>query len=224
MSLRKPHELRVQLLNPEGATPNDVLFMDMLAQYAPRTRLSPGDLCLLQEIPNHLIKNGPYPNVWEVRAVYSHWQYLLHRIVHLQDEFNPVLAQIETARRLSPYKYRDPIVYAHAFPHGQWPSSAEWFPEQCLKRMVLQAPVENWEPILDEFSSPFLGYDPDQFSAGVVLDLAPDIYGDQRRYTRPLSIEEDSFHQVCLLGLEEACMVPNVKEEISQFNDLIWPY
>jgi hypothetical protein len=78
----------------------------------------------------------------------------------------------------------------------------------------MRAPTEEWEPILDEFSTPFMGYDASMFGAGVVLDLAPDIYGDQRGRRRPLNFEEDAFHRVCLFGLEEESMVPVPPHEL----------
>lgn len=214
--LQAEHELRVQVINHAGLTPNDEAFLELLQQYPPRTNIKVGDLAMLLEVPRHLAGQGPYPNIWEVRLVVSRFQFELHRLVHQTGGmFDFAIAQIEAARRLPPHRYTDPVFYAHAFPHGQWPSSAEWFPSWCLKRLMLRAPTEEWEPILDEFSSPYMGYDPSDFGAGIVFDLAPDIYDDQRRKTRPLSFEEDSFHRACLLGLEESCMVPSATEDLS---------
>lgn len=211
----KPPELRIQLLNPAGTTPDDEIFIELLAKYPPRTSLQTGDICELVRLPRDLHGEGPYPNIWEVRAVYSRWQQALHGIVHRNPGmFDWAVAQLEAVESMRQFRHpsywRDAVVYAHAFPHGQWPSSAEWFPEWCLKKLPFVAPTLPWEPILDEFSTPFHGYDPARFGAGVVLDLAPDIYGDQRNRKRPLNFEEDAFHKVCLFGLEEDCMVPTV--------------
>lgn len=209
---RKPHELRIQVINPHGMTPEDQAFVSMLQQYPPRTNFQSGDLAMLIEVPKHISDHeGRIPNMWEVRAVYSRYQFELHRLVHQTGGmFDWAVSQIEMARRLPPNRYRDPVIYAHAFPHGAWPSSAEWFPDWCLKRLVLRAPTEDWQPILDEFSTPFLGYNEADFGAGVVFDLAPDIYADQRQVLKPLSFEEDAFHRVALVaGLEEKCMVPS---------------
>lgn len=215
MFTKKPHEMRIQVLNPAGMTPEDAAFVDLLAKYPPRTNFASGDLAMLLEVPRHLSGEGPYPNIWEVRAVYSRWQFTLHNLVHQSGGmFDWAITQIEVARRLPPNRYREAVVYAHAFPHGEWPSSAEWFPESCLKRLVLKAPTEDWHPILDEFSSPFVGYDEKSFGSGIVFDLAPDIYADQRAKTRPLGFEEDAFHKACLLGLEEHCMVPSATENL----------
>ena len=220
----QPHELRIQVLNPAGMTPDDEMMVDLMRRFPPRTELRTGDLCQLTEVPYHLSGEGPYPNIWEVRAVYSRWQQMLHDIVHQ----NPgmldwAVVQIELSTKLPPNRYRDPVVYAHAYPHGQWPSSAEFFPEYCLRKLPLVAPTEDWAPILDEFSSPFVGYDPKNFGAGVVIDLAPDIYGDQRQRRRPLCFEEESFHVACLLGLEETCMVPaanaDLRHDIINYDD-----
>lgn len=214
-SLPAEHELRVQLINPAGMTPEDEAFLSLLSEYPPNTRMKVGDLAKLLEVPRHLAGQGPYPNVWEIRLVISRYQFELHRIVHQTGGlFDFAVAQIEASKRLPPHRYNDPVFYAHAFPHGQWPSSAEWFPSWCLKKLVLRAPTENWEPILDEFSTPYMGYDPRDFGAGVVFDLAPDIYADQRQKQRPLGFEEDSFHRACLLGLEEACMVPSADGDL----------
>jgi hypothetical protein len=204
----KPHELRIKILNPHGTTPEDEAIIDTLASVPPKTKFQTGDLALLQEVPRHLQHVEAIPRMWEVRFVVSRYQFEMHRLLHQTGGMlDYVIAHVETTRRVPRHKQEDPIVYAHAFPHGEWPSSAEWFPGHCLQRLALRAPTEDWEPILDEFSSPFLGYDSSLFGAGVVLDLAPDIYGDQRPKRRPLGLEESAFHRVCLLGLEEESMV-----------------
>jgi len=224
---RQPHELRLTLLNPAGMTPDDHAFVELLRKYPPRTNMKAGDICELTHLPPEYVGQGPFPNFWEVRATYSRWQLRLHDFVQKNGawKLDWAVAQIEAMRAIRyteedshlPPKYTDSFVYAHAFPHGEWPSSATWFPEWCLRKTPLIAPTEGWEPILDEFSSPFVGYDPEQFAAGVVLDLAPDVYKDGRNRTRPLEFEEGAFHLACLLGLEERCMVPSMSaEEIHQ--------
>lgn len=215
MLIRTPHELRIQVLNPMGMTPNDEAFVSLMLEYPPNTKFKTGDLAMLKVVPRHLDGHGPYPNIWEVRNVVSRYQLMLHNLVHQSGGmFDWAVNMMEVTRRLPPNRRNEPVIYAHAFPHGEWPSSAEWFPEWCLKRLVLRGPTEEWEPILDEFQSKFVGYDADAFGAGVVLDMAPDIYGDQRAKKRPLTFEEDAFHRTCLVGLEEACMVPSVDGEI----------
>ena len=224
---KQPHELRLTMLNPAGMTPDDHAFVELLRKYPPRSGLKSGDICELINLPPSYAGQGPFPNFWEVRATYSRWQLRLHDFVqkHGAWRIDWAVAQIEAMRMsrfddedsLMPPKYTDSFIYAHAFPHGEWPSSAMWIPEWCLRKTPLIAPTEAWEPILDEFSSPFVGYDESKFGAGVVLDLAPDVYGDQRTRTRPLSFEEGAFHLACLLGLEERCMVPSVSaDEIYQ--------
>lgn len=209
------HELRIQVLNPLGMTPEDEAFVSLMLEYPPNTKFKTGDLAMLTTVPRHLAGQGPYPNIWEVRNVVSRYQLELHNLVHQSGGmFDWAVAQMETSRRVPPNRRNDAVIYAHAFPHGEWPSSAEWFPAWCLKRLVLRGPTEEWEPILDEFSSPFVGYDADAFSAGVVLDMAPDIYGDQRGKRKPLSFEEETFHRACLVGLEENCMVPSTDSDL----------
>jgi hypothetical protein len=213
----KPHELRIQVINPMGMTPDDEAFVSMLTQYPPKTKFQAGDLAMLVEVPRHfhmasygLGEIGVVPNIWEVRAVYSRYQFELHRLVHQTGGMiDWATSQIEMSKRLPPNRYTEAVIYAHAFPHGQWPSSAEWFPAWCLKRLMLKAPTPEWQPILDEFSTPYMGYDMQDFGAGVVFDLAPDIYGDQRAHKNPLGFEEESFHRAALVGLEEKCMVPS---------------
>lgn len=218
MNTNNPHELRIRVLNPQGMTPEDEAFVSLMLEYPPRTKFKTGDLAMLTTVPRHLGGQGPYPNIWEVRTIVSRYQLELHRLVHQGGNsplmFDWAINQMEVARRLPPNRRNDAVIYAHAFPHGQWPSSAEWFPEWCLRRLVMRGPTEEWEPILDEFSTPYVGYDPNAFSAGVVLDMAPDIYGDQRQVKRPLSFEEDAFHRACLVGLEEHCMVPSADGDI----------
>jgi len=212
---QKPHELRIKLLNPAGATPDDEMIIQTLASVPPKTKFQTGDLALLIEVPKHLQHQGVIPRMWEVRLVVSRYQFEFHRLLHQTGGMHDyAIAHIEAARRLPRNRWAEPVIYAHAFPHGEWPSSAEWFPGHCLRRLAMRAPTEEWEPILDEFSTPFIGYDPSMFGAGVVFDLAPDIYGDQRAHKRPLVFEEDSFHRVCLFGLEEEAMVAVAPHEL----------
>lgn len=213
---RKAHELRIQVVNPAGMSADDAAFVSLLQEHPPRTRFQHGDLAMLVGVPKHLGGRTHLPNMWEVRAVYSRYQFELQRLMNQTGGmFDWALNQLELNRRLPPNRWHEPVVYAHAFPHGEWPSSAEWFPEWCLRRLSLRAPTENWEPILDEFSTPYMGYDPADFGSGIVFDLAPDIYGDQRPKKRPLSFEEESFHRVALVaGLEEKCIVPAEVQDI----------
>lgn len=206
----RPHELRYQILNPEGMTPDDVQFVELMAKYPPITKFQSGDLARLVEVPNHLRGQGPLPGVWLVQAVYSRYQFALYQLVQQHRGYlDWTIMQIEVARRLLPTERRETLLYAKAFPEGQWVTS-ELFPEDCLYRSPLKAPIrDGWEPTLDELSTPFLGY---AQTEGIVLDFAPDIYKDERYVQRPLVIEEGAFHQACLLGMEELCMVPSVHE------------
>lgn len=210
-----PHELRIQVLNPHGMTPDDEAFVSLLLEHPPVTNFKTGDLAMLEMIPRHLQHEGTLPNIWEVRNVVSRYQLELHTLMHQGGgKLDHAVALMEATRRVPPRRRNSAVVYAHAFPHGEWPSSAAWFPEYCLRRLMLRAPTEEWAPILDEFSSPFVGYDADLYGAGIVLDMAPDIYGDQRTKKKPLSFEEDAFHRAALFGLEELCIVPSTAEEL----------
>lgn len=212
-----PHELRIQVLNPQGMTPEDEAFVSLMLEHPPKTNFKTGDLAQLEMVPRHLEGQGPFPNIWEVRNVVSRYQLELHNFIHQSGgKLDFAVSMMETSRRVPLNRRLDAVVYAHAFPHGEFPSSAEWFPEYCLKRLMLRGPTQEWEPILDEFSSPFVGYDPDMFSAGIVFDMAPDIYGDQRGKKKPLSFEEETFHRTCLVGLEEMCMIPSTDGELQQ--------
>jgi len=208
-------------LNEYGPSEAELEIIDNMDSYPPDTKFKQGDIAFLKSPPPWLRWEmaGPkwahfgIPQVWQVRFVISTFQFEMHRMVHEHAEMGLGLDQAHNFLEEGPgslprHHYRNPIVYAHAFPHGYYPNTCHWFPERVLKRLVLRAPTENWEPILDEFNTPFTGYDPTRFNAGFVLDMAPDRYDIAQDLQRPLTAEEGSFHSACLLGLEQHMVNP----------------
>lgn len=117
---------------------------------------------------------------------------------------------------LNEWDFYKPVIYAHGWPHGNFPDTAAWFmnPKQLTKMNLLDE-TQPWEPLLDEFQTPLVGFDTD---APFSLDIAPDNYAGGVSKRRPLNHEEATFHTACLLGLEEYIMVPVHPEKLLDRN------
>lgn len=212
--------LPVIYLNHLGPTPDEFEFLDNMQAYPPKTSFKPGDLGMIRR---RYISGSheAFPKIWQVRFVVSKYQYQMHEIIHRYPGIG-----FDHAHDFLPFDDRlfcDPMVYAHAFPHGIYPNTCHWFEGFELKRMMLRAPTEDWEPILDEFETPFLGVDTSGLGASFHLDLAPDRYDIAARRKNPLSFEEGAFHSACLVGLEETMVLPSISDDEFWWdeNDLI---
>lgn len=202
--------LPVIYLNEFGPTPDEFEFLDNMREYPPKTKFKPGDIGAVRaELLIGIIDS--FPRIWQIRFVVSKYQYHMHEILHRYPGIG-----FDHAHEFLPMDDRlfcDPMLYAHAFPHGLYPNTCQWFEGFELKRMPLRAPTENWEPILDEFETPFLGYDTSGLGASFHLDLAPDRYDIAQRRKNPLSFEEETFNSMCNFGLEETMVVPAVSDD-----------
>lgn len=191
-------------------TPDELEILRSMQDFPPRSNLGRGDLVMLRHTPTRtwLDISDRIPRVWQVRFVVSAYQFHIHS--NLQSQPHLGLDQITdmVSQGLHVHHYERPMVYCHAFPHGHYPNTAQWFPEHTLRQLVLRAPNEQWHSILDEFKTPFYGYDPEYIRGRFVFDMAPDLYGEALTKNRPLSAEENTFHSACLLGLEETMMRP----------------
>lgn len=202
--------MQLVYLNDYGPTPEELEVIGSMHDYPPLTKFGVGDIAALRSIPPKVRWfMEMIPKVWQVRLVVSSFQYEMHAVMHTYPELglDQATSMVEMSG-LSRSKYQNPIVYAHGFPHGHYPNSAHWFPEHCLQRIALRSSHAGWENVLDEFKTPFHGFDPAQLHAGFVFDLAPDRYDAGMDLQRPLSFEEESFHSACLLGLEHHMMIP----------------
>lgn len=192
-------------------TDTDIEILNEMVDWFPRTHLKTGDLVVLNPTKDNLLRYSMSgdPQTWQIRFVVSAYQFELHNIIqrYPNASFDQALVSLEGRGMVRPHQYRMPVVYAHGFPHGLWPDSARWFPGHALKKLVLRAPNQHWPGILDEFKTPFYGYDTDLIRSRFVMDLAPDLYS-RGKGGKPLSHEEETFHSACLMGLEHNLVFP----------------
>ena len=162
-----------------GPTYDEFEFIDNMAIYEPKTSLKQGDLVLLRF--HQVDPLEAYPKIWQVRFVVSKYAHDIHEIVHS----NPGIGfdHAHDFLRISADMYCLPMLYCHAFPHGLYPDTCMWFEGYEVKKLMFRAHTEQWEPILDEFETPFLGYDTTGLGASFHLDLAPDRYSNASRRT-----------------------------------------
>ncbi|RLA42158.1 MAG: hypothetical protein DRQ64_00250 [Gammaproteobacteria bacterium] len=203
--------LRLQQLNDLSDRDHD--YLRLMERHPARTEFKHGDICYLQRITPRLLEN-PYfsehgiPRFWKVQFVVSTYQFELHNAMQSTgfggDQAVAYLDSVDFD--YDNCRSQAPVIYAHGFPHGDNPNTAEWFSEKVLKRMCLRTQDVDWEPVLDEFKTPFYGYDKNLIQAGFALDMAPDHYADGLNLRRPLRHEEDAFEIAASMGLEERMM------------------
>lgn len=212
------YKLPIQVI--DHLSPTDEELIVALDQFSPSTRFKPGDLAALHEIPPFLrLRYDAFPRFWKVRFVLSTWAHEMFKFYlerpGLIRGFDQAVAIMEANHHQVPIScYRTPMVYAHAYPHGQYPDSAAWLPERCLRKVQLREQNAEWPIILDEAKAPLVGYDLNVITTPFVFDLAPDNYKTGECLGRPFSHEEATFHTACLLGLEELMVRPAGVHEI----------
>jgi len=197
-------------------------FIALLEDHPPKTRLQYGDLVVLKDIPPRIASSAYWrlqgiPRVWKVHFVVSLWQFEMHNLMHERAGMgiDEAVTCMEMVGVTSRKEARTPIVYAHGFPHFDNPNTCEWFFESSLKKMVLRTEEAQWEEVLDEFKTPFLGYDPGPLGANFILDMAPDMYGTSQALRYPLQHEEKAFETACSdFNLEELLLVKNHSAEL----------
>ncbi len=209
---RGEYRLPVEIVDPGGLTEDDAEFLDVMMEYEPETQLSTGDMAYLMECPPHVrsklkLQDRKVPLMWKVRFIVSAWAFELHNMAHsIPDRLYGVdhaYSVVESESCLDPKRYNNAVIYAHAMPHGLWPDTAFWFPNRCLKKVVVRDPNREWELVLDEAKAPFVGYDTDSFMRPFVWSIAPDLYGDGDNIGKPLQHEEAAIHTACILGMED---------------------
>lgn len=216
------YELPIHILDPNAIDEADEEFLYAMADYAPNTKLKPGDLAYLTEATPFLRMRGELlPRFWQIRFVISSWTYELFRLAHSPERLESEGLMLDRAiamldeQKFSPTRYEKPVIYAHAFPHGLYPDSATWFPEWVLKRVSLRENNQHWERILEEARAPYAGYANRNLIAPYTLDLAPDLYKDGSNVGRPFSFEDATTHTLALLGGEEPMFRPVSADELN---------
>lgn len=203
----------------EYLSEEDMALIETLRFVAPTTTLGAGDICtLISPTRKMLLSRKPVPRMWQVRFVISRWTYgAFKSAVTLRSEGptawedclrmygNDVYTMLRNLNPVPSKDYRQPMVYAHGFPHGHYPDTAHWFIGSQLQGYALRAGTEIWPSILDEAKAPYLGV---EVPTPVCLDFAPDLYGKGEAIGRPFSFEDTMVDTLALLGHEEFMMRP----------------
>lgn len=204
-------DVPVEIIDPGRFSERETELVDALCASAPDTELKRGDLAYLTNCPAHVRRHLEatgrlIPLIWKVRFVVSLWAYEAHNLVQRCGEEIGLdrLVSLLDAHAPAALQAPDmPVVYAHGFPHGQWPDSAIWMPGDALRKIAIKDPNVRWPEILDEAGAPFHGYDPSQYRRGFVWQLAPDQYREGENIGKPMFSEEETVHTACLLGMEQ---------------------
>jgi hypothetical protein len=207
------YNVPVAILDEKMLTMDDEELMQAMARYKPRTRFKEGDFVILTEIPDHLRWRETLPRCWKVRFVVTYWSYNLMCIT--QSGGAVTLSQainiLENHKALhGATEFRKPMIYAHGYPHGEYPDTAAWLPEAMLRRTVFKETTSPWQDIVEEARAPYLGYDTDKVPTRFVLEYAPRNYRSGENLQRPFIAEEPLVNTLYFAGLEEMLEVPYV--------------
>jgi hypothetical protein len=198
---------------------SEVAFLEALDAHKPQSEFRVGDLAIIHKMPSYLRTRDAdlAPCYWQVRMVISLWTYeawALGNALRLDGRWDEglrhfdgdVYKMLQHFSSIPSYKAKKAVIYAHGFPHGMWPNTAAWFFDGHLTRDFLRSGNEDWELILDEAHTTYVGLAPEAVMNGISLDLAPDLYGSGEKLQRPFSFEESAFHTLSCFGAEEAAV------------------
>lgn len=204
--------LPLSILQEQLLTSEDEEIMQALARHVPNTKIRAGDFVLLRTVPEWLSKNRRVvPRCWKVRFVISQYAWNLIRVVDLYGGklgIDRAIALMEGNRNTSLREYRKPMIYAHGYPHGKYPNSAAWLPEDRLQRTIHAEDPMEWVEIVESAHAPYAGFDTEKFNTRFILDFEPDHYADGRNIGRPFDPEEPLVNTLYFGGLEEMMEIP----------------
>lgn len=203
----------IAIVNPDETDEYHIGVLDTAMHITPMTKFKEGDLAMiLGEVPGYIRKKYQearrgIPRVWKIRYVVSMWTLNVMRMVQAGEQIwgvDHAMAMLE-ADGINERELPRALLYAHGYPHALYPNTAQWFTADALKKIALREPNVTWPVVLDGAKTRFQAYtDP----GNLVLDLAPDRYGEGQRLTRPFEHEETTTHIAASLGLEEAMWRP----------------
>lgn len=208
----------INVIDERMLTMQDEEIMAAMAFYLPRSKFKAGDVVMLDYIPGHL-RDPKYPGfkplvprLWKIRFVIAAWAFDLMRMAEqVGGRLSLEQARItleNAAGYHQEYDYKKPMIYAHGYPHGEYPDTAAWLPERCLRQMKLREVNEIWPAIVEEARAPYLGYDPEKHPTLYTLDLAPDDYRSGHNLERPFAAEEPLVNALHFAGFEEEMAFP----------------
>jgi hypothetical protein len=221
--LLREHGMRLQQIG--DLSDREHQFLWMMQEYPPESQLQHGDICYLDHVSPRLLHNPHFvefgfPRFWKVQFVVSAYQFEMHNAMQNTGFGGDQAYTYLDAGGFDFRRANEPVVYAHGFPHGDNPNTTQWFPETCLRKLCLRTEDVDWEPVLDEFRTPFHGYDHGSLRGGFVLDMAPDRYAEGLHLGGPLSHEEPTFHAAASVGLEAAMMTKEDPRLIRTYTDV----
>jgi hypothetical protein len=207
------YNMPIILVDPRSMRPEDEELLLALSQHAPRTKFRPGDIAMLDgHVPKKLVvTHERIPRMWEVRFVVSRWAMEAMLTVHSKLDVRGLDHLYEIIRShggLPEQAYRNPVIYAHGYPHGIYPNTAAWLSEWNLKKLAIRDPVIGWHEIVEESGAPFFGYDTSGLVAPFQFEVAPDKYSGGHNLQHPFMHEEPGVQTLCTMGLEEHLFDP----------------
>ncbi len=211
------YSVPVEILDERMLTMEDEELIEALALYKPRCIFKQEDIVELTGVPKHLENRELVPRFWKIRFVITRWA---HHLASLALQYGGGITLSQATHMLEKHhdlgsesSKREAMIYAHGYPHGEYPDSTAWFLPHHLKKTLLRENQMTWPAIVDEAKAEYLGYDTSKFPARFCLDLAPDNYSDGRNLERPFMPEEPLVNSMYDLGLEEMLHIPFMRNE-----------
>ncbi len=204
VSYDESYKLSVAVIDELKLTPDDEEMMQAMAMYKPRTRFAEGDFVMLMRVPDHLRAREVLPRCWKIRFIITYWAW---NVLRINKQYGGKISYQQAMMMLEDYRqvnggqeYRKPMIYCHGYPHGMYPQSAAWIPEDCLRRTMFTEFNQSWEEIVDEAQAPYLGYDVEKLRGSrIEFEVAPRNYRDGRNLKHPFRAEEPLTNQ--LMGI-----------------------
>lgn len=218
------YTLPVAILDEQQLSLNDEEIIAAMAIYKPRTRFKESDFVILTQVPSWLRQKPTVPRCWKIRFIVTKWAFELIRVAtrYGNDKItlHQAMAMLEQYKGFDEREYRNPMIYAHGYPHGEYPDSAAWLPEQLLRRTIYRESTMTWNHIIEEAGARYLGYDTEKIPTHFCLDLAPDNYSDGSNLGRPFVPEEPLVNTLHFVGLGEMLEVPYIIGERDRVKQL----
>lgn len=208
------YSLPINILDEHLSLADEELLMAMTEE-RPRTRFREGDFVMLTRVPPYLAsKREIVPRCWKIRFIVTRFAYeLWATFLHYGGALSPTQCEqlVENSPQFAPEHRWLPLIYAHGYPHGEYPDSTAWLPHTLLRRTIFNEHTMEWTSIIEEAGADYKGYDTNEINGHISLDLSPDNYRSGSNIGKPFRIEEPLMNVLCLhQGMEEQLRVPYI--------------
>lgn len=207
------YSIPIHILSKRPLTMGDELLLQEMVRYKPATHLRSGDIVLLSRPPQWVFKRkDEAPRMWKVRWIVTYWAWRIMDTVFKTGRaitLDEAVRLLESASNFSHHRAQEPMVMCTGFPQGDHKDTAEWLPQQLLRRTTSNDENEDWPDITEQAGTHYYGYASDK---PFELDLAPDAYSKGRSLGRPFKKEEALYHDFCLQGFEEIMKFPHRRD------------